>query len=109
VPVLTGMCPFTVTLAAPSGPASKWGDVPYGGSATFPAHIEFHVRRVLGFDGREVYSTAQVTIPGDITVEPTHRITLPERMRPRHPVIVGVEKHSTGHGIHHTVLHLGGR
>jgi hypothetical protein len=107
--VLAGLCRFTVELAAPAGNPDKWGARQYGTPVRYPAFIEYQVRRVLGFDGREVTSHAQVYLPGDVPVEVTWRITLPSGMKPVSPVIVGIEKPAEPGRVHHTVLHLGGR
>ncbi len=104
--LITGMSPFTVSLAAPST-RNEWGVTAFDTPVAYPAMIQFETRRTIGRDGRSVESTCQVYIDGDVTVDETYEVTMP--FAPLTPPIVGVEKNAGARGIHHTVVLLGGR
>jgi hypothetical protein len=97
--VLSSMLRFTITLQAPTGAPAE----------SRAAFVSFKKRRVIGFDGRETFSNTQMFLQGDVTVEPTYKITLPSGMTPQSPPIVDAEKPADPGVVHHTVLHLGGR
>jgi hypothetical protein len=107
--LLSSLLRFTITLQAPTGAPDKWGKYTYGAAESYAAFISLKKRRVIGFDGREAFSNTQLFLDGDVTVEPTYKITLPSGMTPQSPPIVGVEKPAGPGVVHHAVLHLGGR
>ena len=74
--LITGMSPFTVTLAAPST-RNEWKVTAYAAAVSYAAMISYKTRRVTGTDGRTIESTCQVYIDGDVTVDERYQITLP--------------------------------
>lgn len=73
----------------------------YGTAVTYQAQVLPWSERIIGRDGREIKSTAQIIIPERVAVDPRSRITLPTGFSPSQPPIQAVQP-IAGLGLDHT-------
>jgi len=91
----------TVTIEPYTG-QNLYGEPDYGDAVEYPALIRYRTRKVLDREGREVVSSAQVYLNGDVGIDVRDRITLPDGTS---PVIISIEKYPDETGnIHHKVV-----
>jgi len=80
----------TVTIE-PYVAATKSQASSYGTAVTYQAQVLPWSERVIGRDGREIKSSAQVIIPDRLAIDPRSRITLPTGFNPNQPPIISVQ------------------
>ena len=88
-PTMLSLMEDTVTIE-PFVSANSAQAASYGAPVTYQALVVVGVERIIGRDGREVTSTAQVVIPDRLAIDPRSRITLPAGFNPNQPPILKI-------------------
>jgi len=104
-PSLLSLMPDSVTIE-PYLSETSGRDAAYGAAVTYQAQILPWTERVIGRDGRDRRSTAQVIIPERLVIDDRSRLTIvsPAGYTPSQPPIIAVRPGGGALGLDHTVI-----